>query len=187
MLCDSPRHVLSGHDDAITCVAVSVELDLVVSGSKDCSCIIHSLRHGRYVRSIQHPMGNYISKLVVSKHGRLVLFSNDDLIFLLYSVNGKHLASSESNGRINCLEVSSCGEFLLCGGDQSQIILRSIYTLDVIRKYDASNVPILSLSITPEDCFLVGMQDGSLLIYSIERQQQKKTSSILQTLRARST
>ncbi|MCO5595749.1 hypothetical protein L7F22_049797 [Adiantum nelumboides] len=186
LLFDKPRHVLSGHDDIVTCLAVSVELDLVISGSRDSSCILHTLREGRYVQSIQHPFKSSISRLVLSKHGLLVLFSNDDLIFLLYSINGKHLASSDSNGRINCIEISSCGEFLVCGGDQGQIVVRSIYTLEVVRRYEGMNTAILSLSVTPEDCFLAGLQDGSLLIYSIERPQQKK-SNLLQALRARST
>ncbi|MCO5593152.1 hypothetical protein L7F22_047158 [Adiantum nelumboides] len=185
LLFDKPCHVLSGHDDIVTCLAVSVELDLVISGSRDSSCILHTLREGRYVQSIQHPFKSSILRLVLSKHGLLVLFSNDDLIFLLYSINGKHLASSDSNGRMNCIEISSCGEFLVCGGDQGQIVVRSIYTLEVVRRYEGMNTAILSLSVTPEDCFLAGLQDGSLLIYSIERPQQKK-SNLLQALRARS-
>lgn len=184
ILFDKPRHVLCGHDDAVTCVAVSVELDIVVSGSRDASCIFHTLREGRYVRSLKHPLGSSISSIVLSKHGLMVLFSKDDLIFLLYSINGKHLASMESNGRINSMEISSCGEFLVCGGDHGQVAVRSIYTLEVIKRYEGTNTPILSLAVTPEDCILAGTQDGSLLIYSIETQQQKK-SKILHSLRAR--
>ncbi|KAH7332120.1 hypothetical protein KP509_20G069100 [Ceratopteris richardii] len=186
LLFEKPRHVLSGHDDIITSVAVSVELDLVVSGSRDSSCILHTLREGRYVRSIQHPSKNSISRLALSKHGLLVLYSKDDLTFFLYSVNGKRLASAYSNGRINCMKLSSCGEFLICGGDQGQLVLRSVYSLEIIRRYDGTNIPIISIAVTPDDCFLAGLNDGSLLIYSIERSHQKK-ANILQTLRARTT
>jgi WD40 repeat protein len=47
-----PLHILYGHDDAVTSVAVSAELDTVVSGSDDGTIIVHSLREGVYIRSI---------------------------------------------------------------------------------------------------------------------------------------
>ncbi|KAH9329817.1 hypothetical protein KI387_001925, partial [Taxus chinensis] len=184
ILSDKPCHILCGHDDVVTCVAVSIELDLVVSGSKDSTCILHTLWEGRYVRSIHHPNGSALSKMLVSQHGRLVLYSNDDLNFLLYSINGKLLAASESNGRVNCMNLSSCGEFLVCSGDKGQVILRSMHSLEVLKRYDAMGKVIVSLSVTPEDCFLVGTQDGSLLVYSIETLQQRK-NSLLQNIKSR--
>jgi WD40 repeat protein len=49
---DQPLHILYGHDDAVTSVAVNAEIDVVVSGSEDGTIIIHNLRDGSYVRSI---------------------------------------------------------------------------------------------------------------------------------------
>lgn len=46
------RHVLFGHEEEVTCVAVSNDYDVVVSGSKGGTVLIHSLRDGRLVRSI---------------------------------------------------------------------------------------------------------------------------------------
>ena len=48
----NPLHLLYGHDDAVNCVSVSPELDIVVSGSDDGTIIVHKLRDGIYVRSI---------------------------------------------------------------------------------------------------------------------------------------
>ena len=47
-----PLHVLYGHDDVVTTVALNAELDIVVSGSEDGTIIIHTLRTGAYLRSI---------------------------------------------------------------------------------------------------------------------------------------
>ena len=47
-----PLHVLYGHDDAVNCVNVCVEVDVVVSGSDDGTIIVHKLREGIYIRSI---------------------------------------------------------------------------------------------------------------------------------------
>ncbi|CAL9114662.1 unnamed protein product [Musa textilis] len=178
VIIESPFHILCGHDDIITCLFISAELDIVISGSKDGTCIFHTLREGTYVRSIQHPFGSPLSKLVVSPHGRLVVYAESDLSLHMYSINGKHVASSESNGRLNCIELSSSGDFLVCAGDQGQIILRSMHSLDVVKKYEGVGKIITSLAVTPEECFLAGTKDGSLLVYSIENPLIRRGSSL---------
>lgn len=172
----SPFHILCGHDDIITCLFVSVEIDVVISGSKDGTCIFHTLREGCYVRSIQHPARCPISKLVASRHGNVVTYSDVDLSLHLYSINGKYIATAESNGRLNCVELSACGEFVVCAGDQGQIVVRSMHLLETVMKYDGVGKTITALTVTPEECFLAGTRDGSLLVYSIENPQLKKGS-----------
>ncbi|PPD89462.1 hypothetical protein GOBAR_DD13582 [Gossypium barbadense] len=136
IIAETPFHILCGHDDIITCLYVSVELDIVISGSKDGTCVFHTLRDGRYVRSLKHPSGSALSKLAASQHGRIVLYADGDLSLNLYSINGKHLASSESYGRLNCVELSGCGEFLVCAGDQGQVVVRSMNALEVVKRYN---------------------------------------------------
>ncbi|KAH9551888.1 hypothetical protein CY35_09G037400 [Sphagnum magellanicum] len=174
VILDKPRHVLCGHDDSVTCIAVRVELDIVVSGSKDTTCILHTLRDGTYVRSLQHPNGSAITMLAVSQHGLLVMYSKDDLSLYVFSINGKLLAHAECKAHVNCMDISDCGDFLVCGGKQGQVVVRSMHTLEVVRLYDGTGVPISALAVTPEDCFIVGTEDGSLLTYSLEIQQQRK-------------
>ncbi|OIW14558.1 hypothetical protein TanjilG_14944 [Lupinus angustifolius] len=176
VIVETPCHILCGHDDIITCLYVSHELDIIISGSKDGTCVFHTLREGRYVRSLRHPSGSPISKLVVSQRGHIVIYADDDLSLHLYSINGKHLASSESNGRLNAVQLSRCGEFLVGAGDHGQIIVRSMNTLEVVKKYNGVGKVITSLTVTPEECFLAGTKDGSLLVYSIENPQLRKTS-----------
>ncbi|KAK2659945.1 hypothetical protein Ddye_006478 [Dipteronia dyeriana] len=176
VIVEAPFRILCGHDDVITCIYVSVELDIVISGSKDGTCVFHTLREGRYVRSLQHPAGSALSKLVASRHGRIVFYADGDLSLNLFSINGKHLAASESNGRLNCVELSACGEFLVCAGDQGQITVRSMNTLEVVKRYSGVGKIITSLVVTPEECFIAGTKDGSLLVYSIEIPQLRKAS-----------
>ncbi|CAL1372181.1 unnamed protein product [Linum trigynum] len=177
VIAQTPFHILCGHDDIITCLFVSVELDIVISGSKDGTCIFHTLREGRYVRSLRHPSGHPLSKLVASRHGHIVFYAEDDLSLHLYSINGKHLASSESNGRLNCIELSRCGDFLVCAGDQGQIVVRSMHNLDVVKRYVGAGKMITSLAVTPEQCFLAGTKDGHILVYSIENPQLRRAGA----------
>lgn len=176
VIADTPYHILCGHDDIITCLYASVELDLVISGSKDGTCVFHTLQKGRYLRSLQHPSGCQLSKLVASRHGKIVLYADDDLCLHLYSINGKHLNSCESSGRLNCIELSSCGEFLVCAGDQGQIVVRSMKSLEIIGRYSGVGKIITSLTVTQEECVLAGTKDGSLLVYSIENPQLRRIS-----------
>jgi hypothetical protein len=92
----------------------------------------------------------------------------------MYSINGKHIASSESNGRLNCMELSCCGEFMVCAGDHGQIILRSMHSLGVVWRYEGAGKIITSLAVTPEECFLAGTKDGSLIVFSIENPLLRK-------------
>lgn len=184
VITDKPRHVLCGHDDAVTCIAVRVELDIVISGSKDATCIFHSLRDGSYIRSLKHPNGSPITRMSVSQNGLLVVYSNADLSLNVYSINGKLLASTDCKGQVNGMDISWCGDFLICGGDQGLVVVRNIHTLETVRKYDGTQVPISSLTATPEDCFLVGTQDGSLLVFSLEIQHQKKGNFFASRARA---
>ncbi|KAG0476321.1 hypothetical protein HPP92_013162 [Vanilla planifolia] len=172
----TPFHILCGHDDVITCLFISRELDIVISGSNDATCVFHTLREGRYVRSIQHPSGCPISKLVASQHGRMVIYADNDLSLHMYSINGKYIASSESNGRLNCIELSASGDFLVCAGDHGQIVLRSMHSLDVLQRFEGIGKVITSVKVTPEECILAGTKDGCLLLYSLDNLQLRRGS-----------
>lgn len=65
---------------------------------------------------------------------------------------------------------------LVCAGDQGQIVVRSMNTLEVVKRYNGVGKIITSLTVTPEECFLAGTKDGSLLVYSIENPQLGKAS-----------
>ncbi|XP_010084029.1 PREDICTED: neurobeachin-like protein 2, partial [Pterocles gutturalis] len=54
-LAPKPVQVLYGHDAEVTCVAISTELDMAVSGSKDGTIIIHTIRRGLFIRSLRPP------------------------------------------------------------------------------------------------------------------------------------
>ncbi|KAK1395990.1 Beach domain-containing protein b [Heracleum sosnowskyi] len=176
VIAETPFHILCGHDDVITCLYVSAELDAVISGSKDGTCIVHTVREGRYVRSLRNPSGSPLSKLVASRHGQVVFYADEDLSLHLYSINGKHLATSVCNGRLHCVELSTCGEFLLCAGDQGNILVRSMKSLEVVTKYNGVGKIITSLTMPQEECILAGTNNGCLLVYSIQSSQLQKTT-----------
>ena len=80
---ENPLHVLHGHSDEVTCVAIDVGLDVCVSGSKDGSCIVHNLIEGIYVRSIYHPHNQPIDLVSISQVGHVAFLSDVLFSFLL--------------------------------------------------------------------------------------------------------
>ena len=46
-LAQNPRHVLHGHEDAVTCLALSPALDLIISAAADGTLLFHTLGTGR--------------------------------------------------------------------------------------------------------------------------------------------
>lgn len=43
----TPRHVLHGHEDAVTCLTLAPDLDLIVSAAADGTLLFHTLATGR--------------------------------------------------------------------------------------------------------------------------------------------
>ena len=55
-----PVHILYGHTDSVTSVDISIELDMMVSGSLDGTINIHTVRKGHFVKSISFQNEKYI-------------------------------------------------------------------------------------------------------------------------------
>ncbi|CAF5113243.1 unnamed protein product, partial [Rotaria magnacalcarata] len=84
----SPAVTLYGHTSAITCLHVSTELDLVVSGSLDGTCNMHTVEHGVYVRTLR-PIGDPIINIQLSTERHILIQTEkDDTHLFLYSING---------------------------------------------------------------------------------------------------
>lgn len=162
-----PIHILYGHDDAITTVAINAELDLVVSGSDDGTIIIYSLRQGIFYHSIragfsslkrsnydmdsdhtksnvsrnlnsslsaseiQLPSGLLTIKNICISKDSIVLFASDGRVHFLftYSINGKLIASIETEERLFCMCLSEDGKVLLTGGERCLVVFRWVHNL----------------------------------------------------------
>ncbi|GJY81656.1 BEACH domain-containing protein B isoform X1 [Tanacetum coccineum] len=108
----------------------------------------------KYVELDLYKVSATVSIVVASRHGKIVIYADDDLCLHLYSINGKHLISCESSACLNCFELSSCGEFLVCAGDQGQIVVRSMKSLEIIGRYSGAGKIITLLTVTQEECVL---------------------------------
>jgi WD40 repeat protein len=99
----TPEMTLHGHTAEVTCVCVSSELDLVVSGSLDGTCNIHTIEQGIYIRTLKptdeafDPIVNL--KLSDERH-ILVQTENDETHLFLYSINGSLIRTRKFEYRV---------------------------------------------------------------------------------------
>jgi len=149
-----PSHVLLGHDDAITCVAVNSSLDMVASSSMDGTVITHALSSGVYLRSICRDVGlvpfaqtsmslssetedhrnkwPQIHWVGISIQPYIVTYSKDDQTLATFSINGEKLATKPSEEELHCFTISDDGKFLLTGGSEKQVVVRHMHNLEVV-------------------------------------------------------
>jgi len=75
----TPWHILYGHTSAVTSVDISLEFDMVISGSTDGTVNIHTIYKGYYVRTLVLHNNNILRYAHLN-----VKFSNERYI-LIYS------------------------------------------------------------------------------------------------------
>ncbi|EIE23680.1 beach-domain-containing protein [Coccomyxa subellipsoidea C-169] len=163
----TPRHVLHGHEDAVTCLTLAPDLDLIVSAAADGTLLFHTLTTGRYVRKMRLAGGAPPVLLAVAPGpGMLVVHSWADLGLHVFNVNGRHLVSADGNERLAALAISPDGHFLLTGGQRGVASLHWLHSLECVVKYDGGRGPITALSVSAEECVVAGTQGGALLVFS---------------------
>ncbi|KAK9905588.1 hypothetical protein WJX75_002584 [Coccomyxa subellipsoidea] len=163
----TPRHVLHGHEDAVTCLTLAPDLDLIVSAAADGTLLFHTLATGRYVRKMRLAGGAPPVLLAVAPGpGMLVVHSWADLGLHVFNVNGRHLVSADGNERLAALAISPDGHFLLTGGQRGIASLHWLHSLECVVKYDGGRGPITALSVSAEECVVAGTQGGALLVFS---------------------
>ncbi|MGH0127040.1 UNVERIFIED_CONTAM: hypothetical protein FKN15_030427 [Acipenser sinensis] len=182
-----PLQILYGHTNEITSVTISTELDMAVSGSKDGTVIIHTIRRGQYMRSLKPPCESSlpvtILHLAISWEGHIVVHTSiegkstlkDKNALHLYSVTGKYLCSENLKEQVSDLCVT--GEHIVLGSVQGFLSIRDLYSLTLGPAPIAMRVPVHCVSVTKENShILVGLEDGKLIIVGVGKPPEVKST-----------
>ena len=187
LLCDRPKHVLYGHDDEVTCVAVSAQYDLVASGGRDGSIILHTLRTGRYTRTVPPPASARpaaVRFLHVTIHGVLVAYFLHTSTLCTFTINGRPLQSVALSDRLFALLVSPNGAHVMAGGEAGVVSVFRVSDLVCVQQLTGSTdnmATIRCLSLTPnEQHLLAGTAKGEMLIYALD--QHTLTAKLMKRL-----
>uniref|UniRef100_A0A8C0JCF0 Neurobeachin-like protein 2 n=1 Tax=Chelonoidis abingdonii TaxID=106734 RepID=A0A8C0JCF0_CHEAB len=185
-LAPKPVQVLYGHDAEVTCVAISTELDMAVSGSKDGTIIVHTIRRGQFMKSIKPPCESSlpatVSNLAVGLEGQIIVQTTvagrsslkDKFALHLYSVNGKHLSSVPLEEQVTVLCVTE--EFVVLGTMQCSLQILDLQSLQAAVLPMPMKVPVHSVSVTKEKShILVGLEDGKLIVVGAGQPSEVRT------------
>ncbi|XP_077135423.1 lipopolysaccharide-responsive and beige-like anchor protein [Ranitomeya variabilis] len=161
----TPRAILTGHDCEITCAAVCAELGLVISGSKEGPCLIHSM-NGDLLRTLEAPENCIRPKLIqVSREGHCVIYYEKGL-FCVFSVNGKLQATKEIEDNTRAILMSRDGQYLLIGGDSGVVMIWQVCDLKHLFAYPGCDAGIRSMAMSYDQrCIMTGMASGSIVLF----------------------
>lgn len=84
----SPAAILTGHETEITCVWISAELGIVLSGSENSLVLEHTL-HGDILRSFENPSSAASPRLLSPSNEGDIIVCYDRSKLCLYTLNGK--------------------------------------------------------------------------------------------------
>ncbi|KAG9344067.1 hypothetical protein JZ751_012546 [Albula glossodonta] len=161
----TPRAVLTGHDCEVTCASVCAELGLVISGSKEGPCLIHSM-NGDLLRALGGPESCRRPRLIqCSTEGHcLVYYDRGDLC--LFSVNGKLLAHAQVEDKTKAMLLSRDGRYLLTGGDAGVLNVWQVHDLKKLFSYPGCDAGIRSMAVSHDQrCIITGMASGSIVLF----------------------
>ncbi|KAL2780952.1 lipopolysaccharide-responsive and beige-like anchor protein isoform 4 [Daubentonia madagascariensis] len=161
----TPRAILTGHDYEITCAAVCAELGLVLSGSQEGPCLIHSM-NGDLLRTLEGPENCLKPKLIqASREGHCVIFYENGL-FCTFSVNGKLQATMETDDNIRAMQLSRDGQYLLTGGDNGVVMVWQVSDLKQLFAYPGCDAGIRAMALSYDQrCIISGMASGSIVLF----------------------
>ncbi|XP_053386541.1 neurobeachin-like protein 1 [Mercenaria mercenaria] len=177
-LSNKPLQTLYGHDNEVTAVHISSELDMAVSASKDGTVMIHTVRKGHYMRTLrpsQTPGYNLnIPILTVDDMGQIVIYCHETLpidpkvvtSLHLYSLNGKRICTQEVQSHLGHIIIK--GDNLITGDVDGNVVVYEIFGLKQLTSIPLI-VPIHSLALTNGNSHLLaGLKDGKLIIIGIK-------------------
>ncbi|XP_036439728.1 lipopolysaccharide-responsive and beige-like anchor protein isoform X2 [Colossoma macropomum] len=161
----TPRAILTGHDCEVTCASVCAELGLVISGSKEGPCLIHSM-NGELLRTLEGPEGCMRPRLLqASTEGHCVIYYEQGH-FCTYTINGKLLQHRELEDKIRAMLLSKDGQYLLCGGDGGVLSVWQVHDLKQLFSYPGCDAAIRSMAISNDQrCIITGMASGSIVLF----------------------
>ncbi|KAJ7388029.1 hypothetical protein OS493_040288, partial [Desmophyllum pertusum] len=113
----SPLAILTGHEQPVVCVDVSASLGLVVSGSQEGPCLLHTTT-GNLLRTLRGPGECVRPRLLKLTRDGLVLVNYTDGTghLAVFTVNGRLLSDKGLDDQMLALALNKDGNFFVSGG-----------------------------------------------------------------------
>jgi len=165
-----PRIICFGHDEPITCVHVSAQLNLIASGSTDGTLVLHDTRDGHIVRALERtPIGTSPSSIqILETSSRVVCACAASGVLSVHHVNGATIAKyANRHDTFEACCVTRDERTILLGNRRGDVTLRKTHDLSIRAQISVANVGVAALETTASDeCLLVGLNDGRLCLWA---------------------
>lgn len=170
----TPKATLTGHKSEVTCVIVSAELGVVVSGSLDGPVLIHT-NTGDLLRSLDPPNRSPPNQAFLRPH--LLSLNREGYVVVSYekgglcsfTINGKIQRYVTHNDNLQCMIMNRDGQYLMVGGDNGVVEVWRSYDLTVLYSFPTCDSSVRSLALSHDQKFLLaGLATGCLIVFNID-------------------
>ncbi|CAF0746128.1 unnamed protein product [Didymodactylos carnosus] len=164
----SPAAILTGHDSEITCLWISAELGIVLSGGENGLVLEHTL-NGDVLRSFENPLPTDIPRIISPSNDGDIIVCYDRSKLCLYTLNGKLMRQAIFEDEIiQSLEVNTDGQYTVIGGDRGFVQIIRTYDLQPVYAYPQCDASIRSLAITHDQKYIMaGLSTGCLIVFNV--------------------
>ena len=183
-----PSSILYGHNSEVTCVALSQELDIVISGSAEGIVLLHTLKLGTYIRTLvphiptDPDQGHFSVTFVgISSSGNIVVAGKlpskntqegYHSVLYLYTLNGRMIKRVKLEDETSAVFLD--GDRVVLGGTAGSLEIRCTDYINVKHKLRLKS-GVLAISKDPRNQHLfVTTSDGKLLIITSTAKPFKK-------------
>eukprot|EP01156_Anaeramoeba_ignava_P002117 Anaeramoba_ignava/a217599_28.p1 GENE.a217599_28~~a217599_28.p1 ORF type:complete len:713 (+),score=250.60 a217599_28:320-2458(+) len=161
---EKPKHVFFEQEKEVKSVAISIEYDIVLSGSIDGKLIFHSLNKGKLIKSIILSDQKPISIIQITKEGNIITFSENSNILRLFAINGDLIKEFKCSQNINSISITQDSNFLILGGEEGILEILNLLDLNPIRTFKFEKQKIYSTLVTANGFIIIGLGNGELRI-----------------------
>ncbi|XP_052226575.1 neurobeachin-like isoform X2 [Dreissena polymorpha] len=165
----TPKATLTGHRSEVTCVSVLAELGMVISGSLDGPCLLHTLS-GDLLRSLEPPGTNQMTaNLICMSRETFVMIKFDAGDICNFSINGRLQKHFRHKDNVQAMTLSRDGQYMMLGGDGGVVEVWRSHDLTLLYTYPPCDSCICSLALSHDQKFLMaGLATGCLLVFNID-------------------
>jgi WD40 repeat protein len=167
------QKLLSGHEDPVSCVAVSPDGKYIVSGSDDSTIRVWDAETGEMIGRPLEGHGDGASCVAFFPDGKCIVSGSWDRTMRVWNVeSGQENGPSFQvhDGVIRSISVSSSGKTIASGSDDKMCLWNAETGNMIGYPFDHSG-KVYSIAISPDEKYAVSAAYGALTVWDVEKRE----------------